>query len=159
MAERSQNIQGREVYTYISPLNQNRRAYYDYFDDMRECSLWARKIEAMLLAQNVQWASRSRIEGVETPSNDFEGTTDLNILNNPTLISQFLFQPELTYALEQAQDIALNTNFGASTKTKGLQMTSMPIGVFNFGSASKGLYRKQEFFSPEMNMVVDSKFV
>lgn len=159
MAELSQNIQGREVYTYVSPLNNNRRAYYDYFDDMRECSLWARKIEAMLMAQNAQWASRPYLDGTQVPEQDFQGSNDLALLNNPTTINQFLFQPELTFALEQGQDIALNTNFGASTKTKGLKMTSMPIGVFNFGSASKGLYRKQEFFSPEMNMVVDSRFV
>jgi hypothetical protein len=46
--------------------------------------------------------------------------------------------------------MGMKFNLGGNEEKSRLETTSRPIGVFDFGLASKGLYRVQEYFSKKL---------
>jgi hypothetical protein len=160
MAEIKSVIQGRDISTYISPLGASKRAYYDIFDNFKDITDYTRKVEQDLVAKNKNWKGRRDfVDGNRTPTDDFQGSTDVNLLNDPTQITDYLYQDVLERELDNLASITQNLKLGAGAKKTKLEFTEQPTGIFNFGMASKGLYRKREFFCPELNMVVDENLV
>jgi hypothetical protein len=105
-------------------------------------------------------------------------TSDRSIRSNPsfygydtnsakTLEEQFSYDeikifsdmPLLQNALNSFSDIRKNLDLGGDFDSARMKFTSLPKGVFNFGVASKGLYRKIEYYDKTNNIIVDSNLV
>jgi hypothetical protein len=65
----------------------------------------------------------------------------------------------LSNAINGFSDISQKIDFGGNLEKSKLKFTSIPQGIFNFGLASKGLYRPIEYYSTEDKMVIDSDLV
>ena len=64
-------------------------------------------------------------------------------------------QPDLLkQAIDKFADIRQTIDFGGNLDKSKLQFTSIPQGVFNFGLASKGLFRPIEYFSEKEGKVI-----
>lgn len=88
--------------------------------------------------------------------------------NSPLTISQQYSYEEVTKfsnanllqdALNSFDDIIQKIDFGGNLDKSKLKFTSIPQGVFNFGLASKGLFRPVEYYSTEHKKVVDANMV
>ena len=105
-------------------------------------------------------------------------TSDAYVINNPnfygydrnsskTLAEQFSYDaikvfsdmPLLESALNGFSDIKRTLDLGGDFDSARMKFTSLPKGVFNFGIASKGLYRKVEYFDETHGVVIDSNLV
>lgn len=160
MSKQTRTLGGREFETYSqSATNTGDRFFFDVFDSYEELQQVREDVQNELIANNFQWSARTDyIEngGTATPELSFEGTTDRNLLQNPETISTILTNNEYQQALQELSAISQNIPLGASSQKAKLTMTEKPIGVFNYAAASTGLYRKQEYFSPDENRVVDA---
>ena len=157
MAKRVVRINNRELETYDYGRG---RVYFDAFDTSEELNDVVRDIENWAVANNKNFYSVEFSRNTKRPlPNDWQGTMDLNILNNPNNITQFLYPQLLDNALTELLSIKQNLELGGGMKKKKLEMSSQPIGVFNFPAAAVGLYRKAEYFSPTDNMVIDKSLV
>jgi hypothetical protein len=74
-------------------------------------------------------------------------------------IKIFSDMPLLQDALNSFSDIRKNLDLGGDFDSARMKFTSLPKGVFNFGVASKGLYRKVEYYDETNEVVVDSNLV
>ncbi len=74
-------------------------------------------------------------------------------------IKIFSDMPLLESTLNSFSDIKKNLDLGGDFDSARMKFTSLPKGVFNFGVASKGLYRKVEYFDVTNGIVVDNKLV
>jgi hypothetical protein len=74
-------------------------------------------------------------------------------------IKIFSDMPLLESALNSFSDIRKNLDLGGDFDSARMKFTSLPKGVFNFGVASKGLYRKVEYYDETNDVVVDSNLV
>ena len=105
-------------------------------------------------------------------------TSDNEIINNPsfygydpnsskTLEEQFSYDeikifsdlPLLQDALNSFSDIRKNLDLGGDFDSARMKFTSLPKGVFNFGIASKGLFRKVEYYDETNDIIVDNNLV
>jgi hypothetical protein len=105
-------------------------------------------------------------------------TSDTDIVSNPSFYGydpnstksieeQFSYDeikifsdlPLLQDALNSFSDIRKNLDLGGDFDSARMKFTSLPKGVFNFGVASKGLFRKVEYFDETNQVVVDSNLV
>ena len=105
-------------------------------------------------------------------------TSDGEIRGNPTfygydpnstktLAEQFSYDeikifsnmPLLEETLNSFSDIRKNLDLGGDFDSARMKFTSLPKGVFNFGIASKGLYRKVEYYDETNDVVVDNNLV
>jgi hypothetical protein len=162
MAEVKSVVAGREVSTFNSPLNRSRIAYYDLFETFKDITDYTRKVEQELVAKNEQWEARTDFVdngGVYDPRESFQGSDDKALLSNPTDINTYLYQDVLDRELQNLSAITQNLKLGSSAKKSKLEFTEQPTGIFNFGMASKGLYRKREYFCSILNLVVDENRV
>ena len=157
MAEQKSIVAGRDISTYKSPLGSG-RAYYDLFEDFKDITDYSRKVEQELISKNKTWEARTDFidrGGAYNPRDSFQGSSDKRLLMNPTEIDTYLYQNVLERELQNLSSVTQDLKLGASAKKSRLEFTEQPTGIFNFGMASKGLYRKREFFCPILNMVVD----
>lgn len=74
-------------------------------------------------------------------------------------IKIFSDMPLLQNALNSFSDIRKNLDLGGDFDSARMKFTSLPRGVFNFGVASKGLYRKVEYYDENNDIVIDSNLV
>ena len=74
-------------------------------------------------------------------------------------IKVFSDMPLLENALNGFSDIRKGLDLGGDFDSARLKFTSIARGVFNFGIASKGLYRKVEYFDETHGIVIDSNLV
>lgn len=69
-------------------------------------------------------------------------------------------QPDLlSKAINAFDDVITRIDFGGNLEKTKLKFTSIPQGVFNFGLASKGLFRPIEYFSTVENRLIDPEKV
>lgn len=162
MAEQKSVVAGRDVSTYISPLGSSGRAFYDLFENFQDVTDYTRKVEQELVARNQTWYARTDYidrGGARSADTDFVGSGDKRLLDNPTEIDTYLYQNVLDRELQNLSAITQDLKLGSSAKKSRLEFTEQPTGIFNFGMASKGLYRKREYFCLSLNMVVDENRV
>jgi len=74
-------------------------------------------------------------------------------------LKMFSDMPLLSEAINKFDIIKRGLDLGGDFDASKIKFTSLPIGVFNFGLASKGLIRKTEFFDVEANKAIDEKIV
>jgi hypothetical protein len=74
-------------------------------------------------------------------------------------IKTFSDLPLLETALNGISDVTKKLDLGGDFDSARMKFTSLPRGVFNFGVASKGLYRKVEYYDETNDIVVDSNLV
>lgn len=74
-------------------------------------------------------------------------------------IKVFSDMPLLESALNGFSDIKRTLDLGGDFDSARMKFTSLPKGVFNFGIASKGLYRKIEYYDETNKVVIDSNLV
>jgi hypothetical protein len=156
MAKQVVRIKNRDLETYTY---RNGRVYFDSFDTSEQLNDVVRDIEDWAVANNKRFHSVEFRNNTKTIMPDFHGTNDLNVLRNPNDIVQFNYPQRLDTALTEVLSIKQNLELGGGMKKKKLEMSSQPIGVFNFPAAAIGLYRKAEYFSPMDNAVVDKSLV
>jgi len=159
MAKQEVTSGGYKFETYISPSNRRRRACYVAFDSTQECAEVVRKMEQELVSNNIDWYGREFLDGRRTPSINFVGSDDVNLLNDISQIQQYLFPNELTRALNNLSSITQSLKVGSSAKKSRFELSAQSTGIFNFSSASKGLYRKREYFAPTENRLIDQNKV
>lgn len=159
MAKRIVNIGNRDYETFnIRSSGSGSRYFFHNFSSYDDLKKASQDIVDDLRSQNITWLGFTDYinnGGANTPSVGFEGSDNKDLLNNPTSISTVYSNTEFQNALQELSTITQNIQLGASSSKSKLIMTEKPIGVFNFASASTGLYRKQEYFSPEENKLVD----
>lgn len=74
-------------------------------------------------------------------------------------ITTYLYQSELMDFLKRAKDLFREISIGGAFEKDRLVATDLSIGVFSFDLASQGLYRPMEYFSPELNRLIDPDLV
>jgi hypothetical protein len=74
-------------------------------------------------------------------------------------IKVFSDMPLLENALNSFSDIRKSLDLGGDFDSARMKFTSLPRGVFNFGIASKGLYRKVEYYDETNDIIIDSNLV
>lgn len=72
------------------------------------------------------------------------GNANITRFQNET---QYQYQNELINYINQFEDSLSKVDMGGAFNKQRLKLTSDERGVFSFGSASKGLYNPQEFYS------------
>ena len=77
---------------------------------------------------------------------DYDKTIDGYINNHWGDISKLFFS------------MGMKFNLGGNEEKSRLETTSRPIGVFDFGLASKGLYKVQEYFSQKKFLALGGGF-
>jgi hypothetical protein len=162
MAEIKSVVAGRDVSTYESPFNRSMRAYYDLFENFKDITDYTRKVEQELISNNQTWVARTDFVdngGSDIPTDNFQGSDDKALLDNPNQITDYLYADVLRNELANLASVTQDLKLGASAKKSRLEFTEQPTGIFNFGMASKGLYRKREFFCYILNLVVDENKV
>jgi hypothetical protein len=159
MAKQEVTSGGYKFETYISPLGGSARACYVAFDSTQECAEVTRKIEQELVAQNIRWTGREHLNGTRTPEEDFIGSNDIDLLNDISKMKQYLYPNELTRGLNNLSSITQSLKVGSSAKKSRFELSAQSTGIFNFSSASKGLYRKREYFAPTENRLIDQNKV
>ena len=162
MAERKSVVAGRDVSTYQSPFNSSQRAYYDLFETFKDITDYTRQVEQELISNNQTWKARTDFVdngGAYTPDIDFQGSDNKALLDDPNQITDYLYANVLDTELQNLSSVTQDLKLGASAKKSRLEFTEQPTGIFNFGMASKGLYRKREFFCIILNLVVDENKV
>lgn len=86
------------------------------------------------------------------------GSTDVDLIKSGDI--KTFIDPELPLeASKISKLISSNTNFGDSFKKDRMITDSMPIGVFSFALATKGLYKGFDFYSDKLESVVDKNKV
>jgi hypothetical protein len=112
----------------------------------------------------------SRINDVSTSDGDIRSLPSFygyDSSSSKSLAEQFSYDeikifsdmPLLESALNSFSDIRKNLDLGGDFDSARMKFTSLPKGVFNFGIASKGLYRKVEYYDETHGVVVDSNLV
>jgi hypothetical protein len=74
-------------------------------------------------------------------------------------VSKFSDPALLSNAIDTFADISQKIDFGGNLEKSKLKFTSIPQGVFNFGLASKGLFRPIEYYSVSEDKLIDSDLI
>lgn len=87
----------------------------------------------------------------------FVGSGDVDLLNGK--LPSFIEPKILDSAIKQIQNLFSLINLGGAFDKDRMVATDLPIGVFDFSLASKGLYRPQEYYCSELKRLIDPDFV
>ena len=106
-------------------------------------------------------AFKSARNSIESPSRSFQGTSDaaeMKALANGTN-RKFLSDAKLNEFIDTSKNLFEEISLGGSFDKDRMIATDLPIGVFSFDLASQGLYRPMEYFSPDLNKIIDPNLV
>lgn len=92
---------------------------------------------------------------VDDPS--FVGSGDVDFLNSK--ITSFIDPPALDNSIEKIKELFSLINLGGAFAKDRMVATDLPIGVFDFSLASKGLYRAQEYYCEALNKIIEPDLV
>tara|TARA_R110000824_G_scaffold139685_9_gene304972 strand:+ start:1576 stop:3015 length:1440 start_codon:yes stop_codon:yes gene_type:complete len=127
-----------------------------YFDDY----------ESLMDETNRKWNSmrgggKDSMDNLSTgrvrPEVGFEGTTDIDVLKNP--INRYLDPTSLDNSIDSIKDFFATIKLGGAFEKDRFVATSQPKGVFSFDLASQGLYRPQEYYSPDLDKLIPSNSI
>lgn len=118
------------------------------------------------------WIAQSGFDVNQYGTADYKITGDANFYGyNPnsskTVTEQYSYNEVtkfsdstlLNNAVNSFADIVQKIDFGGNLEKSKLKFTSIPQGVFNFGLASKGLFRPIEYYSTEEKKIVEPEKV
>jgi hypothetical protein len=82
-------------------------------------------------------------------SRKFNGTTDTQLLDEGVFNDTYIDKPLLDRTMDAFDALFANIDMGGAFNKGKLKVTDDKRGIFDFSLASKGLFRKKEFFSQE----------
>lgn len=134
--------------------NYDNREAFSFYKNFDDYMAWV-DVEYEKIPQN--YAVKEYAGGWTRPNADFVGSDDVDLLNGklPTFIETDL----LDTAIEQISNLFELINLGGAFDKDRMIATDLPIGVFDFGLASQGLYRLQEYWCPDLNKLIDPNLV
>jgi hypothetical protein len=88
---------------------------------------------------------------------DFIGSGDVDLLNSK--LTSFIDPPALDNSIEKIKELFSLINLGGAFAKDRMVATDLPIGVFDFSLASKGLYRAQEYYCEALNKIIEPDLV
>jgi hypothetical protein len=92
------------------------------------------------------------MSGWTDPDRDFVGSDNVAELNGK--LKDFIDPQSLDVAIQQISNLFSLINLGGAFAKDRMVATDLPIGVFDFSLASKGLYKAQEYFCEGLNKVI-----
>ena len=92
-----------------------------------------------------------------TPDLDFVGSDDLDELNGD--IKDFADVNALDSIIDNVKDLFSTISLGGAFDKDRFIATAMPIGIFDFSLASQGLYKPQEYYSPDLDKLINPDLV
>lgn len=131
--------------------NREAFSFYKNFDDYMS---WV-DVEYDKIPQT--WAVKNVYDGWTNPDSSFVGSDDVDLLNGK--LPDFIEPTILNDAITQIQNLFSLINLGGAFDKDRMVATDLPIGVFDFGLASQGLYRLQEYWCPDLNRLIDPNLV
>jgi len=134
--------------------NYNEKEAFSFYKSFEDYVSWSEKTYDAL-PQN--YAIRRYARGWTRPDADFVGSDDLDVLNNK--LKAFQSPKILDNAIAQIQNLFSLINLGGAFDKDRMVATDMPIGVFDFSLASKGLYNAQEYFCPELGRLINPDYI
>ena len=151
-----QDLQGRNITLNKKPVGQEVFMSFEGVKDfIKTMDEWVsqddKKSRAYRAAQN----------NIDSPSSSFNGTNDGNEMRavaNGT-DRKFLDDAKLNDFISTSKSLFEEISLGGSFDKDRMIATDLPIGVFSFDLASQGLYRPMEYFSPDLNRIIDPNLV
>lgn len=134
--------------------NYNEKEAFSFYKDFDDYMSWVDK--AYLKIPN-SYAVKNYASGWTDPDEDFVGSSDVDLLNNK--LADFIEPQILDRAIVQIQNLFSLISLGGAFDKDRMVATDLPIGVFDFSLASKGLYKPMEYFSTELNKLIEPDFV
>lgn len=93
----------------------------------------------------------------KNPSKRWVGSDDLKLLNGK--IKEFIDPSSLDKIISEIKELFSTINLGGAFDKDRMVATDLPIGVFDFSLASAGLFRPQEYYCKELDIVVNPNYV
>ncbi len=134
--------------------NYNDKEAFSFFKSFEDYVSWSEE-KYNILPTN--YAIRRYADGWTNPDRGFVGSSDLSVLNNK--LKAFIEPQLLDNAIAQIQNLFSLINLGGAFDKDRMIATDMPIGVFDFSLASKGLYKAQEYYCPELGKLINPDFI
>jgi hypothetical protein len=138
-------------------LSTNKTAYY--FDGLMDYLKFTKDVEPKMTGNARRGWDRLKGEANvrSNASNSWFGTTDVQKIIGDK--KSFLFNDVLDRFLQSIVKRAVNTDIIDIDQKKKLEFTEKDIGIFSFDLAALGLVRVNEYYSPLLNVIVDSDYV
>ena len=116
-------------------------------------------VETAKKAPNTAMNTATRL--LNNPSSDFAGTNSSEEMREVAdgRITTFLDEPALRAFMEESQDVLSQISLGGAFEKDRILVTDLPIGVFSFDLAARGLYIPQEYFSTDLNRLINPNLV
>lgn len=95
---------------------------------------------------------RGVYDGFTEPRESFVGSDNVDELNGK--LKDFIDPETLDVAIAQISNLFSLINLGGAFAKDRMVATDLPIGVFDFSLASKGLYRAQEYYCEALNKII-----
>jgi len=125
-------------------------SFYQDFDELMEYvnSNWDKVPNS--------YSSKTK-SGIDKPDKKWVGSNDLKLLNSK--ITEFIDPTSLDKIIAEIKELFSTINLGGAFDKDRMVATDLPIGVFDFSLASAGLFRPQEYYCKELDMVVNPNYV
>jgi hypothetical protein len=131
--------------------NKEAFSFYKNFDDYMA---WV-DVEYAKITRS--YAVKNYADGWTNPDESFVGSSDVDLLNGK--LPTFIEGDTLDTAIQQIANLFSLINLGGAFDKDRMVATDLPIGVFDFGLASQGLYRLQEYWCPDLNRLIEPNLV
>lgn len=118
--------------------------YFDWFESRQDFFTKGEQAIANTNSgmANARWQNR-------TPRTDFEGSDDIDLLSSGNF-GDYIDRNALEESFRAFDEVFAKIDMGGAFEKHRLKTTSDPRGMFDFGLASKGLYRVPEYYSAEL---------
>jgi hypothetical protein len=127
--------------------------YFANFTDLQDFNTQGKEI---FDAREARGASNYR---PLNPRMDFEGSTNVTELNEATFNYTYIDKPLLDNTMDSFDSLMAKIDMGGAFEKSRLKVTDDMRGIFDFSLASKGLFRKKEFFSQEFADFQNANFI
>jgi len=135
--------------------NQDNKEAFNFYDS------WESYYDDVLKGYDEtpnSYGGKGAIERTNPSSNpDWYGTDSLSELQGT--IKDFIDKPALDSIIDNVKDLFSTISLGGAFEKDRFIATAMPIGIFDFSLASQGLYKPQEYYSPELDKLIDPNSV
>ena len=95
---------------------------------------------------------------IDSRDERFSGITSMEEINNYEAVTSYLYNDELKNLMAN-MDAVISKASGRLNEPSKLIVGSKPIGIFSMAHASRGLIRLPEYFSPELNSVINADLI
>ena len=104
------------------------------------------------------YKGKQTVEGIDPSYKpDWYGADNLSELQGE--IKDFRDKDTLDGIIDNVKDLFSTISLGGAFEKDRFVATAMPIGIFDFSLASQGLYKPQEYYSPELDKLIDPNSV